>query len=80
MMANDSLIDVNQTEIVIHLRDSKSYKHLEHCIISSEIIQDCSTYNPCGRYGYCEDNLEGEWTCECKFWWNGTLCDTCEFH
>ncbi|CAF3548717.1 unnamed protein product [Rotaria sp. Silwood1] len=32
-------------------------------------------YNPCGRYGYCRDNSYGEWTCECKFWWNGTLCD-----
>ncbi len=49
-------------------------------MISSEIIEDCSTDNPCGRYGYCEDNFEGEWTCECKFWWNGTVCDTCEFH
>ncbi|CAF1353128.1 unnamed protein product [Rotaria sordida] len=36
---------------------------------------NCSTYNPCGRYGYCRDNSDGEWTCKCKFWWNGTLCD-----
>ncbi|CAF3004156.1 unnamed protein product [Rotaria sp. Silwood2] len=36
---------------------------------------NCSIYNPCGQYGYCRDNSDGEWTCECKFWWNGTLCN-----
>ncbi len=39
------------------------------------IHTDCSTYNPCGKYGYCKDDSGGEWACECKFWWNGTLCD-----
>ncbi len=47
-------------------------------IISFEIIKDCSTYNPCGRYGYCRDDYEDKWTCVCKFWWKGTICDTCE--
>ncbi|CAF1239647.1 unnamed protein product [Rotaria sordida] len=37
--------------------------------------QNCSVYNPCGRNGYCRNNLNGEWTCVCKFWWNGTLCN-----
>jgi len=32
-------------------------------------------YNPCGPYGYCFDNSDGDWSCECKFWWNGTLCN-----
>ncbi|CAF2102485.1 unnamed protein product [Rotaria magnacalcarata] len=36
---------------------------------------NCSTYNLCGRNGYCRDNLNDEWTCQCKFWWNGTLCN-----
>lgn len=40
-------------------------------------ITDCSVYNPCGRYGYCRDNKNDEWTCVCKFWWNGTRCDEC---
>jgi len=37
--------------------------------------KNCSTYDPCGRYGYCRNTEYGNWTCECKFWWNGTLCD-----
>ncbi|CAM4901386.1 unnamed protein product [Rotaria socialis] len=36
---------------------------------------DCSIHNPCGTNGYCVDNIDGEWSCRCKFWWNGTLCD-----
>lgn len=41
-------------------------------------IQDCSTYNPCGNRGYCTDNatLVGDtWQCECKYWWEGKICD-----
>ncbi|CAF2333515.1 unnamed protein product [Rotaria sp. Silwood2] len=37
--------------------------------------QNCSTYNPCGQYGYCQDNIDGNWECECKFWWIGTFCN-----
>ncbi|CAF4519995.1 unnamed protein product, partial [Rotaria sp. Silwood2] len=37
--------------------------------------QNCSTYDPCGSNGYCIDNTDGQWSCQCKFWWNGTLCD-----
>ncbi|CAF4456997.1 unnamed protein product [Rotaria socialis] len=36
---------------------------------------NCSIHNPCGTNGYCVDNIDGEWSCRCKFWWNGTLCD-----
>ncbi|CAF0783583.1 unnamed protein product [Adineta steineri] len=36
---------------------------------------DCSTYDPCGRYGYCGDDVNGNWECQCKFWWTGTLCN-----
>ncbi|CAF1339227.1 unnamed protein product [Adineta steineri] len=35
---------------------------------------NCSTYNPCDRNGYCHDIDNGEWSCECKFWWSGTTC------
>ena len=41
---------------------------------------DCSEYNPCGSNGYCFDNLNGEWTCTCKFWWNGTICNESELY
>ncbi|CAF1556628.1 unnamed protein product [Rotaria magnacalcarata] len=37
--------------------------------------QSCSIHNPCGTNGYCVDNIDDEWSCRCKFWWNGTLCD-----
>ncbi|CAF0739179.1 unnamed protein product [Rotaria sordida] len=36
---------------------------------------DCSTYNPCGQYGYCQDHIDGNWECQCKFWWIGTFCN-----
>ncbi|CAF0776749.1 unnamed protein product [Rotaria sp. Silwood1] len=36
---------------------------------------DCSTYDPCGPYGYCQDNIDGNWECQCKFWWIGTFCN-----
>ncbi|CAF2476034.1 unnamed protein product [Rotaria sp. Silwood2] len=39
------------------------------------IRDNCSTYDPCGTYGYCRDNSKDEWTCICKFWWKGTLCN-----
>ncbi|CAF2625495.1 unnamed protein product [Rotaria sp. Silwood2] len=34
----------------------------------------CPTENKCGRYGYCYMN-ETETLCECKFWWEGELCN-----
>ncbi|UJR33960.1 hypothetical protein I4U23_021376 [Adineta vaga] len=36
--------------------------------------QNCSTYNPCGMYGYCTDDVNGYAECTCKFWWIGTYC------
>lgn len=39
------------------------------------IFLDCSTRNPCGSNGYCVDDVNGDSTCQCKFWWNGTLCN-----
>ncbi|CAF4655284.1 unnamed protein product, partial [Rotaria sp. Silwood2] len=34
----------------------------------------CPTENKCGRYGYCYMK-ETETLCECKFWWEGELCN-----
>ncbi|CAF3706454.1 unnamed protein product [Rotaria socialis] len=46
---------------------------------TGEIFQmlrnNCSIYDPCSSYGYCYDDDEGQWACECKFWWEGALCD-----
>ncbi len=75
---DDSLINFNSTQIITLLTDSKYSTNPIDCIILFEIIKDCSTYNPCGPYGYCENDFHGRWTCVCKFWWKGTLCDTCE--
>ncbi len=36
---------------------------------------DCSTHNPCGKYGYCEDDSSEDSECQCKFWWVGTYCN-----
>ncbi|CAF3485438.1 unnamed protein product [Rotaria sp. Silwood1] len=45
------------------------------CLLISIVDgQNCSVYNPCGRNDYCRDT-NGKWRCECKFWWNDTLCD-----
>ncbi|CAF5022509.1 unnamed protein product, partial [Rotaria sp. Silwood1] len=34
----------------------------------------CPSENKCGRYGYCY--MKGNTTsCECKFWWEGELCN-----
>jgi len=77
MIANHLLINLNVSEIIQHLKDSKYFNNLNDFVILFEIIKDCSTSNPCGPHGYCRDNFNGEWTCVCKFWWNGTLCDTC---
>jgi len=79
-MANDSLINLNITEIRILLEPSKCSNNSNDFIILFEIIKDCSIYNPCGRYGYCHDDYKDEWSCVCKFWWKGTKCDTCESH
>ncbi len=80
MMANESLINPNTTEIGILLEPSKCSNNSNNFIIPFEIIKDCSTYNPCGRYAYCHDDHQDEWTCVCKFWWKGRICDRCEFH
>ncbi|CAF1150450.1 unnamed protein product [Adineta ricciae] len=42
--------------------------------LASTTGQNCSTYNPCGSYGYCGDDLNGNAVCTCKFWWTGTVC------
>jgi hypothetical protein len=54
-------------------------KNLKDLIFFMSDCSDCSLYNPCGQNGYCKDNDYGEWTCECKFWWNGTRCEFREF-
>ncbi|CAF1467776.1 unnamed protein product [Rotaria sordida] len=47
-----------------------------HTTVTLTVLRDnCSVYNPCGRNGRCYNNLDGEWMCVCKFWWNGTLCN-----
>ncbi|CAF0928868.1 unnamed protein product [Rotaria sordida] len=35
---------------------------------------NCSSDNKCGRYGYCY-MVKDEMLCECKFWWEGELCN-----
>ncbi len=80
IMSNDSLINLNITEIGILVQTSKCSNNFNYFIIPFEIIKDCSTYNPCGRYRYCRDDHKNEWSCVCKFWWKGTICDTCESH
>ncbi|CAF2491921.1 unnamed protein product [Rotaria sp. Silwood2] len=34
----------------------------------------CLSENKCGEYGYCH-LVQGEISCECKFWWEGEFCD-----
>ena len=36
---------------------------------------DCSVEDPCKNGGDCRENEQGQWMCQCKFWWNGTRCD-----
>ena len=43
----------------------------------TRFYSDCSTYNPCGRHGYCR-LLEDEIVCDCRFWWGGPLCTECK--
>ncbi|CAF1500535.1 unnamed protein product [Rotaria sordida] len=38
-------------------------------------LSNCSKYNPCSQYGYCRTDSNGNMSCECKFWWAGTICD-----
>lgn len=48
-------------------------------ICEMKCIEDCSQFNPCGKNGYCRNKANGDWKCSCKFWWNGTVCNECEY-
>ena len=54
-------------------RVSSSLWQMVH-LLNIKIDLDCSLNNPCGPHGYCRDKT-GSIICECKFWWDGTLCD-----
>ncbi|CAF1009083.1 unnamed protein product [Adineta ricciae] len=43
-------------------------------IVKASGQANCSLNNPCGPHGYSRDKT-GSIICECKFWWDGTLCD-----
>ena len=44
-------------------------------LVLSKMYYNCSTDNPCGSHGYCRDTIDGNWICDCKFWWDGTFCE-----
>ncbi|CAF0849296.1 unnamed protein product [Adineta steineri] len=43
--------------------------------VTTSDSQSCSTYNPCGQYGYCVEISNVSSECICKFWWVGSYCN-----